>query len=258
MQNVKIPSLYNVISYETIGSTNGEAARLAALGEDLTPDGTLVWSLEQTDGRGRRGRDWQSPAGNLYTSLVLRPEVPLREAAQLGFVAALAVYDALGNIGPAGHQVHCKWPNDVLLNEKKVAGILLESHGGGNDQPADWIVLGMGLNVASHPEGTEFPSTSLRYEGFSNTLEETLSAYTRSFLSWSSRWLDQGFAPIRKDWRWRCIGRGKEIDVRLDNRTLRGVFEDIDEDGALLLRGDGNVQRITAGDVFFPAAGSRG
>ncbi|NQW01708.1 MAG: biotin--[acetyl-CoA-carboxylase] ligase [Rhodospirillales bacterium] len=254
MQQYQIPSLYNVIKYETIGSTNAEAARLAALGEEVAPDGTLVWALEQTEGRGRRGRNWQSPTGNLYTSLILRPEVPLGQAAQLGFVAALAVYDALGNIAPAGHQVHCKWPNDILLNEKKVAGILLESQGGGAEQPAEWLILGMGLNIDSHPQDTDFPATCLRYEGFECSLDEVLSAYTKSFLSWTNRWLDRGFEPIRKDWQWRSIGRGEEIDVRLETQTLSGVFEDIDEDGALLLNRGGKIQRITAGDVFFPGS----
>ena len=256
MQQAKIPSLYNVIKYDTIGSTNAEAARLANQGEDVAPDGTLIWSLEQTEGRGRRGRNWDSPTGNLYTSLILRPEVPLREGAQLGFIAALAVYDALGNIGPAGHQVHCKWPNDVLLNEKKVAGILLDSKGGGGDTPPDWIILGMGLNVEWHPDKTEFPATSLRFEGWPNTVDEVISAYTKSFLSWTNRWLDHGFAPIRKDWLWRCKGMGEKIEVRLENQTLIGIFEGMDEDGALVLNLDGKTQRITAGDVFFPTSGS--
>jgi BirA family biotin operon repressor/biotin-[acetyl-CoA-carboxylase] ligase len=253
MREAKIPSLYNVIKYDTIGSTNAEAATLAAKGEDVAPDGTLIWSLEQTSGRGRRGRDWQSPSGNLYTSLVLRPELPLQEAAQLGFVASLAVYDALGNIGPAGHQVHCKWPNDVLLNDKKVAGILLESSGGGVDKKPDWIILGMGLNVACHPDDTEFPATSLRFEGWPNTLDEAITAYTKSFLSWTNRWLDIGFAPIRKDWMQRCKGIGEEIQVRLENETLIGIFEDIEEDGALRLNVNGKTQSISAGDVFFPS-----
>lgn len=252
MLEAKIPSLYNVIIYDTIGSTNAEAALLASKGEDIAPDGTLVWSLEQTAGRGRRGRDWQSPTGNLYTSLILRPEVPLKDAAQLGFVASLAVYDALDNIGLAGHQVHCKWPNDVLLNEKKVAGILMESQGGCGDKPPDWIILGMGLNVAWHPNDTEFPATSLRFEGWSNTLDEMIAAYTKSFLSWTNRWLDHGFAPIRKDWIWRCKGMGEQIEVRLENEILIGIFEDMEEDGALRLNVDGKTQRITAGDVFFP------
>ena len=251
MHKAKIPNLYNVIKYETIGSTNAEACILAAKGEDMTPDGTLIWSLEQTSGRGRRGRGWQSPTGNLYTSLVLRPEVFLQESAQLGFVASLAVYDALGNIGPVGHQVHCKWPNDVLLNEKKVAGILLESSGGGMDKQPDWIVLGMGLNVVWHPNDTEFPSTSLRSEGWPNTIDEVITAYTKSFLSWTNRWLDIGFAPIRKDWLQRCKGIGQKIEVRLENETLIGIFEDMEEDGALRLNINGKTQRILAGDVFF-------
>ena len=253
MQEANIPSLYNLIKYDTIGSTNAEAVTLANKGEDIVPDGTLIWSLEQTSGRGRRGRDWQSPKGNLYTSLILRPEVPLQKAAQLGFVASLAVYDALGNIGPAGHQVHCKWPNDVLLNEKKVAGILLESSGGTKVDHPDWIVLGMGLNVAWHPDNTEFPSTSLRFEAWPNSLNEVISAYTKSFLSWTNRWLDDGFAPIRKDWMWRCKGIGEEIEVRLENETLIGIFEDMEEDGALRLNVRGKTQRILAGDVFFPS-----
>jgi BirA family transcriptional regulator, biotin operon repressor / biotin---[acetyl-CoA-carboxylase] ligase len=252
MSAPKLPSVYNLIALETVGSTNAEAKRLAAEGEDTAPDGTLVWSLEQTSGRGRRGRDWQSPKGNLYTSLILRPEVPIAKAAQLSFVAALAVYDALGNIGPAGHQVHCKWPNDVLLNEKKVAGILLESEGGNADTPADWIILGMGLNVESHPEGTEFPATSLRYEGFPSTVEETLEAYSKSFLSWTNRWLSDGFEPIRQNWLWRSMGKGKPIEVRLENTTLNAIFKDMAEDGALVLDDNGTERRITAGDVYFP------
>ena len=252
MLEAKISSLYRVIKYDTIDSTNAEAALLAGKGEDIAPDGTLVWSLEQTAGRGRRGRDWQSPTGNLYTSLILRPEVSLQDAAQLGFVASLAVYDALGNICSAGHQVHCKWPNDVLLNEKKVAGILMESQGGSGDKPPDWIILGMGLNVAWHPNDTEFPATSLRFEGWSITLDEMITAYTKSFLSWTSRWLEDGFAPIRKEWIWRCKGMGEQIEVRLENETLIGIFEDMEEDGALRLNVDGKTQRITAGDIFFP------
>lgn len=253
MQKANIPSIYNVIKYDTVGSTNAEAVLLANKGEEMAPDGTLIWSLEQTSGRGRRGRYWHSPMGNLYTSLILRPEVPLRDAAQLGFISSLAVYEALGNIGPAGHQIQCKWPNDVLLNGKKVAGILLESASRGVDSHPDWVILGMGLNVAWHPESTKFPSTSLRFEGWPSTIDEVVSAYTKSFLSWTNRWRDNGFAPIRKDWMWRCKGIGEEIEVHLENETLIGIFEDMEDDGALRLSVNGKIQCITAGDVFFPS-----
>ena len=251
MTTPKIPSVYNLVQLESVASTNAEAKRLAAEGEDTAPDGTLVWALEQTAGRGRRGRDWESPKGNLYTSLILRPEVPLGEAAGLSFVAALAVYDALGSIGPAGHQVHCKWPNDILLNEKKVAGLLLESEGGSADTAADWIILGMGLNVEWHPDETEFPATSLRFEGWSSTVSDVLEAYTKSFLNWTNRWLSDGFEPIRQNWLWRCMGKGEAVKVRLENETINGIFVDMAENGALIIDDNGTHRQITAGDVFF-------
>jgi len=248
-----LPSAYQLIDLESVDSTNAEARRRAALGEDVTPDGTLIWAREQVAGRGRRGRSWESPRGNLYTSLVLRPDIPIAQATQLSFVAALAVYDTIGNIGPAGHQVHCKWPNDILLNGKKVAGILLESEGGANGDAADWIVLGMGLNVTVAPDQSEFPATSLKQEGFTSSVEEVLQAYCRSFMSWTNRWLNDGFDPVRQNWLWRCYGKGEAIEVRLENTTLDGVFKDMAEDGALVLDQNGTDRHITAGDVYFPA-----
>ncbi len=251
MSAPKLPSVYNLITFDSVDSTNAEAKILASKGEEDAPDGTLIWAREQTSGRGRRGRVWDSPKGNLYTSLILRPEIPVSEAAQLSFVAALAVYDTLGNIGPAGHQVQCKWPNDILLNDKKVAGILLESEGGNAERPADWIILGMGLNVEWHPDNTEFPATSLRFEGFSNTVEDVLEAYSKSFLSWSNRWLNDGFTPIRQNWLWRCKGKDEKIQVRLENETIHGVFKDMAENGALIIDVDGTDRHISAGDVYF-------
>lgn len=253
MTTPRLPAAYNLIALESVGSTNEEAKRLAALGEDEAPDGTLVWALEQSAGRGRRGREWVSPKGNLYTSLILRPDVPLNRMPELSFVAALAVYDALGSLSEPGHQVHLKWPNDVLLNEKKIAGLLLESEGSGGGV-SDWIVLGMGLNVSWHPEGTDFPATSLRFEQWPTTVEQALEAYARSFLGWAGRWLDEGFDPIRRNWLWRAMGQGNEIEVRLGKETLHGVFKDLDESGALVLDCGGEVRHISAGDVYFPAS----
>ncbi len=252
MRQPKLPTVYNLIALETVDSTNDEAKRLAALGEESAPDGTIVWALEQTGGRGRRGRVWESPPGNLYCSLILRPEVNIAVAAQLSFVAALALYDALGNVGEPGHEVLCKWPNDVLLNGKKVAGILLESESQSNDQ-LDWLVLGLGVNVVSCPEKTSYPATSLRLEAIGATVEELLEAFSRSFLGWADKWLDQGFAPIRQNWLWRCKGKGERIEVQIGDKTVSGIFQDMNEDGALVLATDGGTQLITAGDIYFAA-----
>ena len=251
MQAASLPSLYNLIALDTIDSTNAEARRRA---EDGAPEGTLVWALEQTAGRGRRGRTWVSPKGNFYASLVLRPEVPLKDAAQLSFVAALAVFDAIGAVCPAGLEVAVKWPNDVLITGRKVAGILLESQGAADaGAEADFIVLGVGVNLMSFPEDAEFPATCLTDEGAGVLPHEFLEAFARHFLTWVRQWADQGFEKVRKNWLWRCDQTGKDIQVRLPNETLSGVFAGLDDAGALLLDTGTGTRTITAGDVFFGA-----
>ena len=251
MSEPRLPSVYNLISLERCASTNDEARDLARQGEVAAPDGTLVWAREQTKGRGRRGRDWVSPPGNLHLSLILRPEVPLREAAQLSFVTAVALYDALGNISEPGHQIHLKWPNDVLLQEKKVAGILLESEAGGAEFP-EWVIVGLGVNVAHFPDDAAYPATSLSAEHWTVTVEDTLVAFARSFQRWANIWVEEGFDKVRRTWLNRAIGKGKAIEVRLENETLTGNFKDLDDDGALILEDDGAERRIAAGVVYFP------
>jgi BirA family biotin operon repressor/biotin-[acetyl-CoA-carboxylase] ligase len=251
---VDLPTAYTLIALDTCESTNDEAKRLAALGEDETPDGTLVWSLVQTQGRGRRGRAWESKPGNLQFSLVLRPEAPIERGAQLGFAAALALFDAFGSTIPPGHEAHCKWPNDLLLNGSKVAGILMETSGAQAGVAPEWIVLGVGVNILWAPENTEFPATSLRAEGIDGvTPEMLLSSFGRHFLHWVTRWLDDGFAPLRKNWLWRAYGKGETVRARIGESTVVGTFDDIDETGALRLSTDDGPTTVAAGDVFFDA-----
>lgn len=251
MPNLRLPSVYNLISLDNCQSTNLEARVRAQTGEAAAPDGTLIWSKQQTARRGRLGRTWDSPDGNLYLSLILRPEVPLMEAAQLGFVTAVALFDALGNISEPGHQIHLKWPNDVLLQEKKVAGILLESEAGCNDIP-NWIIVGLGVNVAHFPNNTAFPATSLLAENWSVSVESTLEAFARSFQNWTNNWIEYGFEKVRRTWLNRALGLGKVIEVRLENETITGTFKDIDRVGALVLDQGGIERNISAGDMYFP------
>ena len=248
---LNLPTAYNLLEFDLVDSTNSTATEIASKGEEVAPDGTLIWAREQKLGRGRRGKVWDSPRGNLYLSLILRPEIPLSNATQLSFVAALALYDTLGNIGPAGHQVHCKWPNDILLNNKKVAGILIETEGRFAKDFPNWLILGLGLNIEWHPKNKELNATSLKFEGWETTVEDALQGFSRSFLSWTNKWLDDGFRPIRENWLWRSIGKGSLIKVNIGDRILEGIFQDIDKDGALLLNQNGVVKRITTGDVFF-------
>lgn len=236
-----------LVRYDTIDSTNEEAKCLARAGAE---EGTLVWALEQTAGRGRRGHAWASPRGNLYASLILRPECPVGRAAQLGFVAALAVGDMLDATSGGLDGLSYKWPNDVLVHGRKIAGILLESELGEGEIPK-FVIVGVGINLISSPPDTEFPATSVAEQGLrpvspARAVEEV----TRYCHAWVQRWREEGFAPIRAAWRARAISVGEVIRVRLEAVTLHGRFLDIDQQGALLLENAGELRRIRAGEIF--------
>ena len=243
----KLPDGYRLVAYDSIGSTNDEAKRLA---RDGAGEGTLLWALEQTAGRGRRGRPWVSTRGNFYASLILRPDCPVNDACQIGFVAALAIGGALGAISPAV-AVFYKWPNDVLINRRKVAGVLLESEVIWRERPS-FVVIGVGVNLSTSPKGTEFPATSMVAEGSSAVSPDVmLEQFTEHFQSWLATWRAKGFAPVRASWlAAAAITRGEPVRVRLDTRTLDGSFLDIDDEGNLLLDRAGECRRIAAGEVF--------
>jgi BirA family transcriptional regulator, biotin operon repressor / biotin---[acetyl-CoA-carboxylase] ligase len=243
----RLPDGYRLVSRDTVGSTNDEATRLARSGAE---QGTLVWALEQTAGRGRRGREWVSPRGNLYASLVLRPVCQLEHAAQLGFVAALAVGDALAALVPGLREPALKWPNDVLVGGRKIAGVLLESEIGENARLA-FLIVGVGINLVSAPTDAEFPATSILGEGHRPPEPVAmLDSFVPHFDSWARCWRVEGFAPVRSAWRARARGLGEPIRVRLETMTLHGRFADIDHQGALLLDTPDGRRRISAGDVF--------
>ena len=248
----RLPPAYRLVALDRVGSSNDEAKRLAEAGAE---DGTLVWAREQLEGRGRQGRTWSSPPGNLYLSLILRPDCSPAEAAQLGFVAALGLGGGVGSVAPPMVEVRYKWPNDVLFNRRKGAGILLESR---MDSSAgvDWLVVGLGVNVTSFPEDAAFPATSLNFEGAPPEVDAValLEAFARHFLNWINRWLEDGFAPIREAWLHHAYGLGDMVEVRLSSGFLSGRFRDLDDSGALQLElADGGVRSIAAGDIYFEA-----
>lgn len=252
LPDFRLPPAYRLVALDSVGSSNDEAKSLADAGAE---EGTLVWAREQTKGRGRHGRIWKSPRGNLYLSLVLRPECALAEAAQLGFVAALAVGDAIGTVAPPMLEVTYKWPNDVLVHGRKVAGLLLESKTAA-DGALEWLILGVGVNVQSHPNKARFPATNLIFEGVGPEVDEAvvLDAFARHFLTWVNRWTEDGFEPIRRSWLAHAHGLGEAIEVRLAKETVRGTFHDLDDSGALILESPDVGRRvIAAGDVVFAA-----
>ena len=251
----RLPAGFALVALTSTESTNEEAKRRGE-SPDAAPDGLVVWALEQRAGKGRRGRGWISPPGNLYSSILLRPGRPLGEIAGLGFAAALAIRDSL--IAWGGRDVALKWPNDVLLGASKIAGVLLESRANGSEKIPEWVVVGAGINLASHPEGTEFPATSLAAEGYPPPQPaQALETYVAAFARWRARWLDGGLAAVLEPYRRHLRGVGAPISVRVEGETVRGIFDALEDDGTLALRlADGPIRRISAGDVFF-ARGDR-
>lgn len=238
--------------FAEIDSTNEEARRLGDAG---TEGPVWIVAERQTAGRGRRGRAWESPSGNFMGTLYLTPRCGPREAGELSFVAAIAVHDAVDSLlpPPLRPALRLKWPNDLLHGRAKLAGILLESSGVAGAEVA-WVAIGMGLNLATHPEGMEYPATSLAAMGAGPvTPEDALAALDSSFTRWLGVWRGQhGFAAIREEWLKRAEGIGGAITVRLSTETLEGTFEGLAPDGALQLRlADGERRLVSAGDVFF-------
>ncbi len=237
-----------VEAYAELDSTNAEARRRAEAGE-----GGPVWitASRQTAGRGRRGRAWSTEAGNLAATLLATTDVPAAEAAQLSFVAALAACDLADTCLGAG-AARLKWPNDVLIHGRKAVGILVES--GARPDGRLWLAVGIGVNLAHAPDDTERPATSFAEHMSGPPLKpaDAIEVLATRFEAWRRLWATQGFAPIAEGWTGRAQGLGQRCEARLPNRTVNGVAEGMDPDGALRLRlDDGGLERITAGDVFF-------
>lgn len=243
---------YHLLSFDSLDSTNEEARRLAKGGGS---HGAVIWAKKQHEGKGRLGRGWVSAEGNLFVSVLLHPQKPLAELGQLSFVTAVAVLEAITPLLPEGAALSCKWPNDILLGQKndakKLGGILLESfRTDGSDKP--WVVVGVGINVDSHPPRTEFPATCLHDAGVELVSAKIiLSRFVHHFIERYDEWNEKGFVPSRKYWLSHAWGLKKQLVARLPDAEIEGVFEGIDADGSLtLIQKNGKKQQIHAGDIF--------
>ena len=259
---------YRLHSFDAVGSTSSEAADAARAG-----DVGDVWfaALQQTAGRGRRGRAWETPHGNLAASHLIVPQADPAVAATLGFVAGVALHDALrrmaseiasraGLDGASGQgvRIELKWPNDVLADGAKLAGILLEAIKRPDGSHA--VVIGFGVNVVAAPEGLPYPATSLAALGSTLTAEPLFAALTDSWVDAVETWNSgRGIPDILALWREAAAGIGAEVAVNREGDVVRGIFETIDDSGRLIVRANDNSRiAITAGDVHFGVTASAG
>lgn len=247
---------FRLIGHERVGSTNTEAMQTARDGE---ADRLWVAALEQTSGRGRRGRAWSSQYGNLAASLYLALPETVTEPGLLGFVAGVSLARAIETLlADAGNrtEIKLKWPNDVLANGGKLVGILLEAEKLPDGRLA--VVVGMGVNVAAVPDGVPYTASSLTGLGLDVSAEEVFTALSDSFAETLTLWDNgAGSADVMARWKLQAAGIGGQIGVQMDQRTLEGRFETVDEQGRLIVRTpDGALERVTAGDVYFGSARS--
>lgn len=233
--------LWQWIEKEEVSSTNDEAL---ALSKVVTNGNYVVTAKRQNNGRGRRGRSWIGYDGNLFMSF-LQP-VDISKIGQIVFVVSLSLLEALQKLFPK-IDAKLKWPNDVLVENNKISGILLEKGAG------DYLIIGIGVNLVGAPklEGVLYPAASLQDKGYKVDRLTLFKKYVEIYDKNCCQWQKQGFVQIREKWLNHVKGLGEEIEVHTDKENKIGVFKDVDENGALLLEHQNTLEKIYAGDIFY-------
>jgi BirA family transcriptional regulator, biotin operon repressor / biotin---[acetyl-CoA-carboxylase] ligase len=237
---------WQINTFAQVPSTQDYVRELA---EEGLPEGIVVQSLVQTKGRGRQGREWHSPMGNLYMSLLLRPCCPAPVAGQMSFVVAVAVSRAMDLFLADGHSKTLKWPNDILIDGKKCAGILIEAimgQAGAGD--VDALIIGIGVNILAPPEeAIALAPISKGHVAIHPFRDQVLAELKVAYLDWRR----EGFGPVRERWLAQAHNLGRPVRAALPDRVYEGIFKDLDKNGALVLTlPDGTEKLIHAGDIF--------
>lgn len=243
--------------FATIGSTSDLCRTLAEAGE---PDGLAVLADRQTAGRGSRGRAWASPSGNLALSVLVRPREVARTAGQWALLAGVAVAEALSSLVPADDGVAAgialKWPNDIMLEGRKAGGILLDSSA--NERGSiGWIVIGIGVNLASAPEVPGRRTASFADLGVAASAADVAAAILARLAHWRGMRLLEGFAPVRSAWLALAHPVGTFVTLRIGGGDVGGTFAGLGEDGSLLLQTGGRVRAFATGEVLLPELPTR-
>ena len=240
---------FRLENHDSVVSTND-----IALARGRTGDPGRLWivAAEQTGGRGRLGRPWQSPRGNLFASLLLCDPAPADRAPELGFVAGVALAEAMDAVGAPAGAVELKWPNDALFKGAKISGSLLEATTTADGGLA--CVIGVGVNCVAHPEGMAYPATDMSAEGLDVSREKMFAALSDALSEQLETWAGgAGFWAVRAAWLKRAARLGQRLEVHANGASRSGVFETIDSRGGLVLRDGAEEFTVLAGDVVWPA-----
>jgi BirA family transcriptional regulator, biotin operon repressor / biotin---[acetyl-CoA-carboxylase] ligase len=244
---VTLPDGWRLERHEALASTSDQLIRRAEAGE---AEGLAILARHQAAGRGRGGRGWDSPPGNLYLSVLLRPSGPVREAAQWGLLAGVALIEAARELDPDPAALRLKWPNDLLRRGAKCAGILAESSlapGGG----LAWLVLGFGVNLAAAPA---LPDRATAPLGRTEPPERFAARLLRRLDHWRVVQRGEGFAPVRAAWEAAGPARGEAILARVGTEFIAGDFAGLGGDGSLRLNTADGLRTIAGGEVLATAA----
>lgn len=231
---------YNIKTFAQIDSTMDKAAQEL---DDTAVEGLVIHAMSQEQGRGRQGKHWHAPMGNLYLSIVLSPAIEKKDCGQLAFVCACALVEAVTSLCDKDIDIRVKWPNDVLVDGKKIAGILIESKG-------DAYIAGIGLNILAPPEGAiglkDITDKRVPINPVRDFLLDVLDAYY-------TRWLKEGFEVIQKTWMEKAAFLDEEIAIKLSEKEETGIFKGIDKNGCLLLEQNGDIQTFYSGEIYSGA-----
>ena len=232
---------WQIIRFDEVESTNDEALKYS---QSTNEANCVITAKRQTKGRGRRGRSWVSLDGNLFFSILLKFEV--RNLGALAVISSLSLLQCIKFLKPEA-DVLLKWPNDVLLNEAKVSGILAEKAAG------DYMIVGIGVNIKQSPpdDNMLYPTISLKDAGIIVSADDFLSLYIKMFGDNIDLYYENGFAILQRQWSDNAKGIGKEITIRQEGNVRKGIFKGIGAQADLLLENDGVISKILVGDVFY-------
>jgi BirA family biotin operon repressor/biotin-[acetyl-CoA-carboxylase] ligase len=242
-------AFWRLRSFPSIDSTSDLCTKLAAAGE---PEGLAIMALRQTAGRGSRGRNWQSPVGNLYISALLRPPGMLAEGGRWALLSAVALAEALASVLPDPGLLALKWPNDVLLDGRKVSGILLDATAG-QGGAIDWLVIGCGVNLAHAPEVPGRRTACVAEFAPPPAPAAMAEVLLARLAHWRAVRALEGFGPVRQAWLARAQPVGTKLQLSYGGRLVGGSFAGLADDGSLLLATGGRVEAFATGEILLQA-----